>query len=94
MVEQIIVGVLSETLREKLKPGHDGHDLLKRVLNERAKIKILGEWKASGAAAGKTFVQFTPLEGTLFGRVLSVCKDHVLEVSQENPKTTTPAAVR
>ena len=85
------IGILSETLRNKIVPGRDGHDILKNVLDEQARIRILGEWEASGAAAGKTFVQFTPLEGTFCGRVLSVCKDHV-RILEGDPNTT-PLAI-
>ena len=75
------IGVLSETLRLKLTMGLDDHLVLWELLNDRTKIKILGEWQATGKAAGKTFVQFSPIEGKRQGKVFSVCKDHVTILS-------------
>ena len=76
-----VLGVLSETLREKLMLGLDNHPVLLELLNDRTKIKILGEWQATGRAAGKTFVQFSPIEGRRQGKGFSVCKDHVAIIS-------------
>lgn len=72
------IGVLSETLRLKLTMGLDNHPVLLELLNNRTKIKILGGWQATGKAAGKTFVQFSPIEGKRQGKVFSVCEDHII----------------
>ena len=79
-------GVLSETLRSRLKPGNPDHDNLAKLLNGRIPFKILGSFQPKGGT--KKYQQITPLEGALQGKVLSVCEEHVVI---QNPQVENPA---